>query len=60
MDPPKPAEPAKPTDAPKPAEPPKKRDPMLYNKQMWLDKALEEAFRGVDLKQLEKDWLAAD
>jgi len=30
---------------------------MLYNRQMWLDKALEEAFRGVDIRQLEKDWL---
>jgi len=60
-DPAKPAEPSKPGEPSKPVEPPKaKRDPMLYNKQMWLDKALEEAFRGVDLKQLEKDWLSAD
>jgi hypothetical protein len=41
-----------------PAEPPKPAeiDPTLYNPQAWLDKALEAAFKGVDMKQLEKDW----
>ncbi len=57
---PPPTDPAKPADPPKSPETPKpRRDPMLYDRQLWLDKALEEAFKGVDMKQLEKDWLDA-
>lgn len=29
----------------------------MFDSQKWLDQALEEAFKGIDLKQLEKDWL---
>jgi hypothetical protein len=72
-DPSKPADPAKPADPPKSGDPPKPADPAkpaappkpktddgIFNRQMWLDKALEEAFKGVDMKQLEKDWLNSD
>ena len=70
MKPPEP--PAKPADGgdgqppaggddqpPKPETPPAPPPDFseMYNPQKWLDQALEEAFKGVDLKQLEKDWL---
>jgi hypothetical protein len=60
-----PAEPGEPPEppAPKPAEPVKPQAPSLeevVGPQQWLSKAFEEAFKGIDMKQLEKDWLNAD
>lgn len=43
-------------------EPPPTRDETsdIGSRATWLKRAVEEAFRGVDWDQLEKDWLAAD